>query len=338
MNRKSNRSRGQIAVILAVVLPVVVGVVALGADFAVMYFNWVQLQKAADSAALAGAGYLPNDTTGARNAAITYAKLNGQSTDPAPTVTIDGSAFPTWVQVQLSRQVPYSFGRVLGLTSATLNVTAKAGITSVNGTYGGSHTLPMWIDCPAGLTTCPGASGTQITLGNTVYGPGNWGLLQLPGMANSNGKPYFENIVSSGWSSNNPANVVVADPSGTPGCTPGPSCVQVDTGNASLQGAAAGVQDRITQGLSQYPGDSATSFNPNNPRVVEIPIVNATGVTGGSLSVPVLGFAEVWIDSVVGSTMTFTFITSNSPGGVPGGTSTSCTPGNSGPCLVVLEQ
>ena len=86
MNMKSNRSRGQIAVILAVVLPVVVGVVALGADFAVMYFNWVQLQKAADSAALAGAGYLPNDTTGAQNAAITYAKLNGLPSDPAPTV------------------------------------------------------------------------------------------------------------------------------------------------------------------------------------------------------------------------------------------------------------
>ncbi len=31
---------------------------ALGTDVAVMYFNWVQLQKAADAAALAGTFYL----------------------------------------------------------------------------------------------------------------------------------------------------------------------------------------------------------------------------------------------------------------------------------------
>ena len=39
---------------------------ALGADVAVMYFNWVQLQKAADAAAIAGASQLTGqpDPTG----------------------------------------------------------------------------------------------------------------------------------------------------------------------------------------------------------------------------------------------------------------------------------
>jgi len=49
-------------VILAVVLPTLLGAMALCADVAVFYFNWANLQKAADSAALAGAHYLPNDT------------------------------------------------------------------------------------------------------------------------------------------------------------------------------------------------------------------------------------------------------------------------------------
>src|SRR5260370_33129989 len=34
------------------------GAMALGTDVAVMYFNWMQLQKGADAAALAGAGWL----------------------------------------------------------------------------------------------------------------------------------------------------------------------------------------------------------------------------------------------------------------------------------------
>ncbi len=50
--------RGQMAVVMTFAIATLLGAMALGTDVAVMYFNWVQLQKAADAAALAGAVYL----------------------------------------------------------------------------------------------------------------------------------------------------------------------------------------------------------------------------------------------------------------------------------------
>src|SRR5579863_5400462 len=118
----ARRTRAQVALILALVLPVVLGAVLLGADFAVMYYNWALLQKAADSAALAGASYLPGSTSLANSTATNYAKLNGVGSVTGDTIsiTIDGSASPQWVQVQLSRMQPYLFGKLLGLKTATV--------------------------------------------------------------------------------------------------------------------------------------------------------------------------------------------------------------------------
>ena len=44
--------------LFTIVLPVLLGVMALGADFAIIYLNWSMVQKAADAAALAGASQL----------------------------------------------------------------------------------------------------------------------------------------------------------------------------------------------------------------------------------------------------------------------------------------
>jgi Flp pilus assembly protein TadG len=58
MNRCSRFSRGQIFVLFTLLLPVFLGVIGLGTDLGLLYFNWSILQKSADSAALAGAEYL----------------------------------------------------------------------------------------------------------------------------------------------------------------------------------------------------------------------------------------------------------------------------------------
>src|SRR5260221_8050206 len=77
--------RGQISVVFALAAVTLCGVMALGADIGVLYYNWVQLQKAADAAALAGAQILgqdPSDPTPATSTlatttAQTYATNNG---------------------------------------------------------------------------------------------------------------------------------------------------------------------------------------------------------------------------------------------------------------------
>ena len=58
MNTGARFSKGQMLALFTIILPVLLGVIALGADFSVIYFNWSMVQKAADAAALAGASQL----------------------------------------------------------------------------------------------------------------------------------------------------------------------------------------------------------------------------------------------------------------------------------------
>src|SRR5260370_36396677 len=81
MIRRSRFSKGQIAAIMMIIMPVLLGIIGLGADIGVLYYNWGALQKAADSAALAGASQLTGDTVTTNNSAVIstgtqYAKYN----------------------------------------------------------------------------------------------------------------------------------------------------------------------------------------------------------------------------------------------------------------------
>ena len=74
--------------------PVLLGVMALGADFAIIYPHWSLVQKAADAAALAGASQLtgqPGSASTIKPAAVNYvngyACLNG--------ITDSSNAYPT---------------------------------------------------------------------------------------------------------------------------------------------------------------------------------------------------------------------------------------------------
>jgi len=73
----SRCSSGQTLVLVALIIPALLGAIALGTDVTVFYFNWVQLQKAADAAVLAGANYLPDNPSSVQTAANTLAKSNG---------------------------------------------------------------------------------------------------------------------------------------------------------------------------------------------------------------------------------------------------------------------
>jgi uncharacterized membrane protein len=117
MIRRSRFSKGQIAVIMTICLPVLIGVIGLGADMGVLYFNWVQLQKVADAAALAGASKLTGDTTTTSNSSVVstgtqYAKFNGV-TQASDTILVSPANDDKSVSVYLSRQVPYYFLQVL---------------------------------------------------------------------------------------------------------------------------------------------------------------------------------------------------------------------------------
>jgi Flp pilus assembly protein TadG len=72
--------RGQIAVALILVIIPLLALIGLGTDLGLLFFHWGIVQKAADSAVLAGAGYLPNQLSTAQTKATSYATQNGLKT------------------------------------------------------------------------------------------------------------------------------------------------------------------------------------------------------------------------------------------------------------------
>jgi hypothetical protein len=69
------------------------------------------LQKAADSAALAGASYLPDNPSRATSTANQFALSNGIKAAEISSTTVAADSLS--ITIKLQRNVPYFFGKVL---------------------------------------------------------------------------------------------------------------------------------------------------------------------------------------------------------------------------------
>jgi hypothetical protein len=117
MQRLRNRSQaGYVMVVTTIVLPLLLMMVAFAVDITIYFFRSVQLQRAADSSALAGVALMPR-AQNAKTAALEVAKLNGY--DPEQDTNIE---IKTWVpngyntrfSVSIrDRYVPIFFGRLI---------------------------------------------------------------------------------------------------------------------------------------------------------------------------------------------------------------------------------
>jgi hypothetical protein len=125
------RQQGQILVIFAGALIALIGIVAIVVDVSWYWANSLRVQRAADAAALAGAIYLPGDTTKAYLYARGEATKNGYTAAPGTTVTpiqdtANGGTDPRQLDVTVSAPVGTFFMRVFGLNSIQATRTAKA--------------------------------------------------------------------------------------------------------------------------------------------------------------------------------------------------------------------
>jgi hypothetical protein len=110
--------RGQIAVALILVMIPLLGMIGLGTDLGLLFFHWGIVQKAADSAVLAGAGYLPNRPSTAQTTATSYATRNGLKNSEIISNTVAADDMSTTMTT--SRTVPYYFLQLVGLSSGTV--------------------------------------------------------------------------------------------------------------------------------------------------------------------------------------------------------------------------
>ena len=117
---------GQILVLVALLALALIGLVALTIDLGGAYVTKAKLQTAADAAALAGAQNLP-DISSAKSAACNYAGLNGvQGAGTAVTATAPYDGDPNKIEAVCTKNVQYTFARVLGFTNTDVSARAVA--------------------------------------------------------------------------------------------------------------------------------------------------------------------------------------------------------------------
>ena len=350
MKPRSGYMRGQMAVVMTFAIATLLGAMALGTDVAVMYFNWVQLQKAADAAALAGAFYLvPSNSVNFPLASIAAGCANAQavnqtsSDDPAraactyavnnnmvndandlkiyePGVNLPASAPTPNVEVWVNRSnIPYIFGKVIGLS--TYSVTAKAtAAEEATGVYSG-HMFPVLYDCTSPCTTTGNLSGF-VSFGSKFIGgtvSGNW---QFVDAGQGPGGSALKAAISGGVSVNSLSiGSTIKTDTGYDVGNINKGWQNLMTAHTNYCATVSGCWDPNTMGSSCPSG--TYSGAPNDPLLVTIPAGDTSGCNG-SCSLTVLGFVRVYLTglsqgSCTGSNpcwnLTGCFVKADTPGG-----------------------
>lgn len=305
---RSLPARGQTLVLVALVMPVVLGFAALATDIAVFYVNWFALQKGVDSAVLSGAAYLPDQTAQAISTADTYANNNAILSSEITSVTIGSGN--TSITMTAQRTVPFYFARIFGIPSGVVKVLATASIVPINQAMG---VVPLGIDWNDGN---PYPTNSPMTLHpGMVPGPGNWQSLVL---GSSPGTNAFINNVENGYN----GTLAVGD------------MITTLTGN-DPHNIALAINYRINEAMQDptYSTDTSSNYLVSDPRLMLVPMVNFAGINGSS-QVPLMGFAEVWVNSVGSDgSINVTFLDA-----VPGAGSGSATAPNFGAYTPELTQ
>ena len=227
--RRGTEEKGFVLILVAAVLIILVGFVALGVDAGTLYSARTSAQEVADAAALAGAyAFITNVTdpqlaTLARDNAIQVATNNSVMGRPvvAGDLTVNVDLTNKRVSVSLVSVQNTYFAKAVGINTANINVTgvAEAGdhgtgsscvkpwfvpntVLGTTGICDACTTTPpqILVDTTTGLPTSYGMSkiGTQFTIKPqnpaVAISPGQFYAIRLPGSTGAD--DYRDNIVT----------------------------------------------------------------------------------------------------------------------------------------------
>ncbi len=308
--------------LFTIVLPVLLGVMALGVDFALIYLNWSMVQKAADAAALAGASQLTGVTGSAAtvkpnvvNYVDGYACLNGIKNGTSTLCTAaaspagyaDNIVFTNvsdfQVSVGIHRSVPYYFGKMIGLNEAGVAATATAAIeapgTVPQGLFpiglpcnGPCSDLKALLKSLSGLSNSGG--GSNITLGSKFVvsslwnqsSPGNFGWLDV---GQGQGAPALGSVLQNGSTQTYSVGSLVST---TPGVGKGNGQPAQNGLNARLTACTKGIADPCANG-----GTLPSTDTCNDPCLITVPAVDYSLCSGASCNnMKIYGFAQMYME------------------------------------------
>jgi putative Flp pilus-assembly TadE/G-like protein len=283
----------QIMAILALIIAGLLAVATLGIDVLDLYWNKNRLQAGVDAAALAGASYFGNVVFTAADprcnsysgnpqlAACTFALRNGIALAEIQGITVNNATFTVTITAQ--RKIAAIFAKVVGIHEFTVGASATAALQALNSATG---ILPIGLD-----STTPYVYGQSITIHDSGCGPGCWqGLaLQSASYGNTGGAAFQQNL-SQGCA----CTLTVGD------------IVTSETG-AKVGPIIAGVAALVAAGDASDPSGTFDSHTPSDARAALLVLTDWNGCNG-SCSVPVIGFAAVWVVSASGSSINVVFI------------------------------
>ncbi len=124
----SVKEAGQIIVVFALMLTALIGLVGIAIDVTFAWKSGLQIQRAADAAALAGVVYLPADVGTATLRADAIAQANGYTIGGKTSVTVEPNpANDHQLDVTITAPVQTFFVRLFGINNWTVSKTARAG-------------------------------------------------------------------------------------------------------------------------------------------------------------------------------------------------------------------
>lgn len=268
LERLKKEEQGAVLVIVAVALMAMLGMTALVVDVGALTLEKNRLSNATDAAALAAARELPSPTA-AEQIALEYVTYNNVLPEETK-VTFNNDN--TKITVEATRTVNYTFARVLGINSGTVNARSAAAFGAISSATG---VVPFGIP---DQTLVFGQKYQLKAASHKDYGPGNYGALALdiPGA-----KSYENNIKHgyNGW-------ISVGD--------------WIDTEPGNMSGPTKnGINYRLNQ-CNHNPKCTIASYHPNCPRVMIVPIYEPTSIQGRD-EVLIVGFGVFLLDGVGGS-------------------------------------
>jgi hypothetical protein len=162
------RAHGQVIVIFAIFLTVLMGAAALALDVGMALLEQRTQQNAADAAALAGARHLPANFGPSEGQARALATANGY-TDGVADVGVEVT-FPTRSQIEvcISNSRAPLFAQLFGINSWDIEARAVA----INGTLSGGGFAMMALDEEACGAMLVEGQGTVVSYGNIQVNSG----------------------------------------------------------------------------------------------------------------------------------------------------------------------
>jgi len=253
--------KGNVTILITVVLLALMGVMALVIDMGVVYGEKVKLVNAIDAAILAGGQELPNDITKARLVMEEYLIINDVSLEDVEiSIANDGMS----AEIIGIKNVEHYFAKLIGFDSSDITENTKVILGSASSVTGGLR--------PFAVEKFPYTYGTEIILkegaGDGYHG--NYGAVALgfPGTAT-----LLENAMF-GYD----GTISIGD--------------FIDTEPGNMAGMIKPIHDQL-----DAVGDSFDTYEHSSGKLWTIPLVDTLLVDGRD-AVEVVGFAQVYIERV----------------------------------------